>query len=63
MKKWYKWPEGYYPEEDDSYKPWYSILRAVVAYPLVIASFAVFYLSVVLMGGISEAEYIRKNIF
>ena len=60
MKKWYKWPKGFY---EANYKPWYSILRAFGFYPLMLLTFGLFYLSIVLMSGLSGAEDTRKDIF
>lgn len=60
QRKWYKWPQGYYRK---TWKPWYGILRAVLAMPFVYVGVAVMYFGVVLMDGIVEAEHWREELF
>ena len=59
-KVWYKWPKGYY---DSSIRPWYTVLWVCVNLPVMLLCFSLFYLSLVIMNGLAEAERVREDIF
>jgi len=59
-KVWYKWPKNYY---NNSLRPWYSILRRLIAFPFAIVLFVLF-LGVVALGyGREEATQILRMYF
>jgi len=59
-KVWYNWPQNYYKSD---WKPWYKILRGLVALPFVLFTFGLFYILVCLGYGVDVAKDIRKDIF
>ena len=57
-KKWYKWPQDYYKKP---WRPWYDIAWKVSTFPLVLVSFALFYLALAISQGPYWAENFRKD--
>ena len=59
MKKWYKWPQGYY----EGHVPWYKVLRRLIGLPFIFFGVIVIYIGVTLGYGVVEAKATVNRIF
>jgi len=59
-KVWYRWPENFY--EGKGYVPWFTILRRLVFFPLLVIGTSLAFLAVLLGHGLSEAKRFWANV-